>query len=220
MNRVLLRLVLLGAIGAVGAVAAPADALAQTAPSADKKQAAKQFVDAGLAAQSAGDYDKAIALYSKAYELVPHPTLIFNLAQAHRLAGHIEQSLALYRRYLAEDPRGPHATTARELVSEIEGRKADDARKADAARKANEAHGPDGARKPDAAARTDEAHKPDAARKPNEAHGPDGARKPDAAARNDEARKPDPARKPNEAPDAAASKPDGARKPDAAASKS
>src|SRR3954466_9900142 len=57
MMRLLVCVVLLGAIGAM---AAPADGLAQTAPSVDRKQLAKQYVDAGLAAQRAGDYDAAI----------------------------------------------------------------------------------------------------------------------------------------------------------------
>jgi tetratricopeptide (TPR) repeat protein len=127
--RVLLRLLLLGlVIMALG----PARALAQSAPAVDKVKVAKQYVDAGLAAQSTGDYDTAIAMYSKAYQLVPHPVLIFNMAQAHRLAGHIDQALALYAQYLAEDPKGAEAHTARELVAELRARKADPARTAEA----------------------------------------------------------------------------------------
>jgi len=143
MIRVPVCLVLLGAIGAT---TAPADAVAQTASSVDKKQVAKQYVDAGLAAQSAGDYDTAITFYSKAYDLVPHPTLLFNLAQAHRLAGRSAQALSLYKRYLSEDPNGPQARTARELVSEIEAHKADEARLAAAARKGDDARKADDAR--------------------------------------------------------------------------
>jgi len=143
MIRVLVCLMLLAA---AGTMAAPADAVAQTAASINKKQVAKQYVDAGLAAQSAGDYDAAITFYSKAYELVPHPTLIFNLAQAHRLAGRIELALSLYKRYLSEAPNGPQAKTARELVSEIDAHKADEARLAEAARQADDARKADEAR--------------------------------------------------------------------------
>ena len=154
MNRSLVCLVLLGAIGAI---AAPADALAQTAASVDKKRVAKQYVDAGVAAQRAGEYDAAIAFYSRAYELVQHPALIFNLAQAHRLAGRIEQALTLYKRYLSEAPTGPEAETARELVGEIEARRAEAARKADAARTADEARIAAAARVPDEARRPEPA---------------------------------------------------------------
>src|ERR1041384_6239867 len=70
-------------------------ARAEPAPKS-KVQAAKTYVDAGLVAQKAGDYDTAIQLFTKAYELVPHPVLLFNMAQAHRLAGRIDRALTLY----------------------------------------------------------------------------------------------------------------------------
>jgi tetratricopeptide (TPR) repeat protein len=157
MIRALVCLVLLAA---VASIAAPADAVAQPAASINKKQVAKQYVDAGLAAQSAGDYDAAITFYSKAYELVPHPTLIFNLAQAHRLAGRIARALSLYRRYLSEAPNGPQAKTARELVTEIEAHQADEARLAEAAHQADEA------RKAEEVRKAEEARKVDAASSP------------------------------------------------------
>lgn len=88
--RVHVRLLLLGLmVLAMGG----ANALAQPAPAADKTKVAKQYVDAGLAAQSTGDYDTALTMYAKAYELVPHPVLLFNMAQAHRLAGHLAHGL-------------------------------------------------------------------------------------------------------------------------------
>src|ERR1041384_2466762 len=105
MMRVLLRTLLLGAIATAWI---PSVAQAQPAPTsaAEKTQAAKQYVDAGLAAQNAGDYDAALGFYQKAYALVPHPVLLFDMAQAQRLAGRIEQALALYARYLDADPNG------------------------------------------------------------------------------------------------------------------
>src|ERR1700755_1590934 len=38
-----------------------------------KARTARQYVDAGLAAQGTGDYATAITFYQKAYDLVPHP---------------------------------------------------------------------------------------------------------------------------------------------------
>ncbi len=155
--RALLRLVLLGSI--VTAVA-PVRGRAQPAPAVDpaKAKVAKQYVDAGLAAQNSGDYDTAIVFYSKAYQLVPHPVLLFNMAQAHRLAGRMDKALALYAKYLEEDPNGSQAQTARDIVAE-EARKVDEARKAEAARKADEARKADDARKAEAARKADEARR-------------------------------------------------------------
>jgi hypothetical protein len=103
----------------------PIRVLAQPASAADKTKVAKQYVDAGLAAQSTGDYDTALTMYSNAYQLVQHSPLIFNMAQAHRLAGHIEQALTLYERYLSEEPNGAQAQISRELVAELKARKAE-----------------------------------------------------------------------------------------------
>ena len=82
---------------------------------------ASQYVDDGIAAQRRGEYDAAIDLYQQAYQLVPHPVLIFDMAQAHRLAGDVEQALALYRKYLALDPDGSKAKIARQLITDLEG---------------------------------------------------------------------------------------------------
>lgn len=136
MTRVWLRLVLLAVLGSA---AAPARVSAQPAPTlVDKKQVARQYTEAGLAAAKLGDYDTAIDFYQKAYQLVRHPTLIFDIAEAQRLAGRIEQALSLYRRYLSDAPAGPLAPDARDRIAEIEDRKAEEARKIEDARKAED----------------------------------------------------------------------------------
>jgi hypothetical protein len=110
----------------------------QPATTTDEIQVARQYVDAGLAAQNSGDYDTAITFYTKAYELIPHPVLLFNLAQAHRLAEREDKAIALYKRYVSEDPNGVQTQTAREILNEIAGRKAE-AKRAEHGRNAAEA---------------------------------------------------------------------------------
>jgi tetratricopeptide (TPR) repeat protein len=147
---------------------APVVARAQPAATDKSKvQAARSYVDAGLQAQKLRDYDTAIKLYTKAYELVPHPVLLFNMAQAYRLAGRFEQALTLYQKYLDEDPHGSEARTARDLVAEIEARMDVEARKHETARAAEQA------RKAERAATADEAARPDDAHRTQEAHGAD-----------------------------------------------
>ncbi|MBA3459152.1 MAG: tetratricopeptide repeat protein [Deltaproteobacteria bacterium] len=146
MTRGLFALVL--GVAAVSAAGLHSPAAAQ-APSVEKKKLAKQYVEAGLAAQGAGDYDQAVALYRKAYEQVPHPLMFFNIGQAYRLAGRDEEALAAYQKYLADDPKGAKAKEAKGFISEIEPRvtkaRADAAEKtritadAEAKRKAAEA---------------------------------------------------------------------------------
>ena len=126
------RALLIGSLAA--AVVVPAIAHAQPAAPVDKAKAktAKQYVDAGLAAQNTGDYDTAVSMYEKAYALVPHPVLLFNMAQAHRLAKHDDKALELYDKYLAADPNGPQVKTARELATDLRAKVAADKAAADA----------------------------------------------------------------------------------------
>jgi hypothetical protein len=87
--------VVLGAGIAVAVLIAPGSRIghAQAGPGAPApanvgaREAARQLVDEGIAAQDAGDYDTAIARYMRAFALDPHPVLLFNVGQAHRLAG-------------------------------------------------------------------------------------------------------------------------------------
>lgn len=116
--RVFIAMISLGAL-------APSVAYAQAAPPGDAtRDVARQYVDDGLAAQSRGDYDAAVALYTKAYEIIPHPVLLFDIAQAHRLAGHFEQAEVFYQRFLATGPSGPEAQLARDLLAEMQTRRA------------------------------------------------------------------------------------------------
>src|SRR5262245_48087845 len=82
---------------------APAAAAPAASANADKTRAAdlfKQSADAYLH----GDFPKAIALLDEAYGLDPQPVLIYNKARAHEGLGHTEEAIALYERYLKEEP--------------------------------------------------------------------------------------------------------------------
>ncbi len=127
MIRVVLRMVL---IGAATWASVPSGAWADPAPATDKKQVAKQYVDAGKAAQDAGDYDTAIALYEKAYQLVPHPKLLYDIAIAQRLAGRLDEALRQYKQYVAVEPSGQEAQIARDVIAEIEAKLASSAQPA------------------------------------------------------------------------------------------
>src|SRR4051812_49283826 len=67
---------------------------------------AKRLYADGKVEFAQGRYEQAIALFERAYALSGATGLLFNLAQAHRLAGqdHCPQALALYKSYLAAQP--------------------------------------------------------------------------------------------------------------------
>jgi len=107
--------------GALAAGAVPRGAMAEPAPSAATRKA-RMLVDEGIKAQDRGDYQLAIQKYQEAYELRPHPTLIFNLAQVHRLAGDSALARSLYQRYLTLAPTGDLAPDARTFIAELDAR--------------------------------------------------------------------------------------------------
>lgn len=117
--RIYPRAAMIALVAFVGA--SPLIARAQS-PTAEQTSAAKKYVGAGISAQDMGDYDTAITFYTKAYDLVPHPALLFNLGQAHRLAGRIDQAADFYRRYLAAEPAGSEAGVARTVLADLTAR--------------------------------------------------------------------------------------------------
>lgn len=85
-----------------------------------RKDAAKRYVERGLAAQVDGDFDAAVLFFKKAYALIPHPELLFNLGQAYRLKGEPTVALRYYREYLAADSEGRGATEATSWIARLE----------------------------------------------------------------------------------------------------
>jgi hypothetical protein len=73
--------------------------LAQTA-FATPPEDAKVHFNRGLGAFALGHYAQAAEEYEAAFALKADPVLLYDAAQAHRLAGHHERALTLYQNYL------------------------------------------------------------------------------------------------------------------------
>jgi tetratricopeptide (TPR) repeat protein len=73
-----------------------------TAPPAWAQAAAsaRDHYRRGLSAYGLGDYETAASEYEAAFKAKPESALLFNAAQAHRIAGHRERALELYESYL------------------------------------------------------------------------------------------------------------------------
>ena len=67
---------------------------------ADNTADARAHFESGNAAYALGDYATAAAEYEKAFALRPDPALLYNAAQAHRIAGNKRRALLLYQNYL------------------------------------------------------------------------------------------------------------------------
>ena len=83
---------------------------------------ARAYFDKATASFALGHYPTAAENFEKAFELRPDSALLYNAAQAHRLAGNKERALTLYQNYLRLYPKAVRRT-------EVEGR-VDDLKKA------------------------------------------------------------------------------------------
>ncbi|MDB4971274.1 MAG: TonB-dependent receptor [Myxococcales bacterium] len=81
-----------------------------------RRAAARRHYQEGTKAFDLGHYDEAIKEYEEAYRNFDDPVLLYNLAQAHRLAGHTPDALRLYKVYLN---RAPKATNRVEVQTKI-----------------------------------------------------------------------------------------------------
>jgi hypothetical protein len=62
----------------------------------------------------------AIAAFKEAYVLAPSPGLLFNIAQAYRLAGNCDEAAWMYRRYLDTNPTGTNRQLAEQHLATVE----------------------------------------------------------------------------------------------------
>ena len=69
---------------------------------------------------SGGRYDDAIVEFKLAYAAGGPPALLFNIAQAHRLAGHDKEALAYYKEYLRVVPDAPNRRDVEARMASIE----------------------------------------------------------------------------------------------------
>jgi hypothetical protein len=81
---------------------------------------ARELADKGRKHHNAGDYTAAVAAFKEAYVLAPSPVLLFNIAQAYRLAGNCDEAAWMYRRFLDTDPRGPQRALAENHHASVE----------------------------------------------------------------------------------------------------
>jgi outer membrane receptor for ferrienterochelin and colicin len=71
---------------------------------ADVRTEARRHFRRGMALVADGEVDEGIAELELAYETLPHPNVLYNIARAYAEAGRYEESIEYFERYLASDP--------------------------------------------------------------------------------------------------------------------
>lgn len=81
---------------------------------------AETLFNDGQTAYDHGNYRLAIDRWQEAYRLSNEPALLFNVAQAYRLADDCGQALSSYKQFVAIDPTSEQRPLADEFVRELE----------------------------------------------------------------------------------------------------
>jgi tetratricopeptide (TPR) repeat protein len=87
---------------------------------ADDAVRAKELYRKGKAHFAVGEYEAAGEAYQSAYKLKPDPALLYNAAQAYRLAGKLDHALTLYRNYLRFHPDASNAGSVNGQIAKLE----------------------------------------------------------------------------------------------------
>jgi tetratricopeptide (TPR) repeat protein len=101
------------------AVTLLAIALSGRPAGAAEPSAARQAYDEATAAFGLGHYGEAAEKYERAFSLRPDPALLYDAAQAYRLAGNRGRALELYRNYLRLYHDRQNADEARNQVAAL-----------------------------------------------------------------------------------------------------
>jgi tetratricopeptide (TPR) repeat protein len=86
----------------------------------DKKGEARRLYDEATAAFGVGNYAEAAEKYEGSFKLHPDAALLYNAAQAYRMAGNRPRALQLYRNFLRIYGDNPRAEDARNHVAALE----------------------------------------------------------------------------------------------------
>src|SRR5260221_9114870 len=82
---------------------------------------ARELYEEGARLYNLGQYEGALRSFEQAYAVSGAKPLLFNIAQAHRLAGpaHCDRALLTYETYLREDPQASNRVEVEQRIGEM-----------------------------------------------------------------------------------------------------
>jgi outer membrane receptor for ferrienterochelin and colicin len=87
---------------------------------ADERTEARAHFKKGMAEIADGRYDVGIEELKKAYDILPHPNVLYNIARAYVDQGDLENAVAYYKKYLEGNPKDRDEVA--QIVSALEAR--------------------------------------------------------------------------------------------------
>ena len=95
-------------------------ALVSSAGAAEKKTEARRLYDEATAAFGVGNYAEAAEKYEASFKMHPDAALLYNAAQAYRMAGNQQRALQLYRNFVRLYGDNPRTEDARNHAAALE----------------------------------------------------------------------------------------------------
>ena len=74
----------------------------QPAPKAPEQAQADRYFKSGVQLFKEAKFSEALAEFMRAYEIAPHPLVLYNIAACHRELSHYGEAVIYYERFLAE----------------------------------------------------------------------------------------------------------------------
>jgi tetratricopeptide (TPR) repeat protein len=103
----------------VAMLAFPAAKTSLAQPGATTADIARSHYDRGKALAAAGNLADAYREFEAGYNADPRPAFLFNMGEAARSMGDAVKARAAYERFLAVEPSGETADTARKRLAEL-----------------------------------------------------------------------------------------------------
>jgi outer membrane receptor for ferrienterochelin and colicin len=85
-------------------VALAASSLVSGAALGDARTEARAHFKKGMEFIGAGRYEDGIGELQKAYEILPHPNVLYNIGRAYAEAGELEKAVEFYKKYIETNP--------------------------------------------------------------------------------------------------------------------
>lgn len=94
--------------------------LQSTPALADARTEARAHFKKGMDSIAGGKYDEGIGELQKAYQILPHPNVLYNIARAYAEAGDLDEATTYFRKYLEGNP--PDKEEAAQILKNLEAR--------------------------------------------------------------------------------------------------
>lgn len=88
----------------LGALLALSCSMMTSVAHADVRTEARRHFRAGMELIQAGQLDEGVEELQEAYDILPHPNVLYNIGRAYAEAGRYEEALEYFEQYMASDP--------------------------------------------------------------------------------------------------------------------